>query len=99
MSLRKSPELTPELLAAKGSNVHRSTGPRTPAGNQNSKFNGAKQGAYAAPENHYHVMRARGEDPQEFEFLEQQLMVNCGPTDALWQHYAEDSAELYWPSV
>jgi hypothetical protein len=96
MSLRKSPELTPELRAARRSNARRSTGPRTPAGKQNSKFNGARHGAYAASENHYHIMRALGEDPQEFEMLKQQLMVSYGPADALWQHQVEDLAKLYW---
>ena len=96
MSLRKSPELTPELLAAKQANARKSTGPRTPAGKQNSKFNGVKHGAYAAPENHYQVMRALGEDPQEFEFLKQQLMLSYGPEDPLWQHQVEDLAKLYW---
>ena len=96
MPLRKSPQLTPKLLAARRSNAQRSTGPRTPAGKQNSKFNGAKHGAYAAPENHYHIMRALGEDPQEFELLKQQLMVSYGPADPLWQHQVEDLAKLYW---
>ena len=96
MPLRKSPQLTPELLAAKRANARKSTGPRTPAGKQNSKFNGAKHGAYAAPENHYHIMRALGEDPREFELLKQQLMAGYGPADPLWQHQAEDLAKLYW---
>ena len=96
MPLRKSPQLTPELLAAKQANARKSTGPRTPAGKQNSKFNGVKHGAYAASENHYQVMRALGEDPQEFEFLKQQLMLSYGPTDPLWQHQVEDLAKLYW---
>jgi len=48
MSLRKSPRLTPRLLAAAHRNGKRSTGPRTAAGKQNSKLNALKHGGYAA---------------------------------------------------
>ena len=39
MSLRQSPRLTPELLAAARQNAQRSTGPRRPAAKQNSRLN------------------------------------------------------------
>ena len=39
MSLRKSPQLTPQLLAATRQNAQSFTGPRSPAAKQNSKFN------------------------------------------------------------
>ena len=39
MSLRKSPELKPALLAAARANAQHSTGPRSPAAEQNSKLN------------------------------------------------------------
>ena len=39
MSLRKSPQLTPALLAAARNNAQHSTGPRSPAAKQNSKLN------------------------------------------------------------
>jgi hypothetical protein len=39
MSLRKSPQRTPRLLAATRRNAQHSTGPRTAAGKQNSKLN------------------------------------------------------------
>ena len=48
MSLRKSAQLTPALLAANRRNATRSTGPRTAAGKQNSKMNAFKHGGYAA---------------------------------------------------
>jgi len=44
MSLRKSPQLTPQLLAAARSNAQHSTGPRSPAAKQNSKLNPALAG-------------------------------------------------------
>jgi len=50
MPLRKSPRLTPALLAAARRNAQHSTGPRSAAAKQNSKFNGLKHGRYALPE-------------------------------------------------
>ena len=43
MSLRKSPQLTPALLAAARQNAQHSTGPRSAAAKQNSKLNGLKR--------------------------------------------------------
>ena len=70
MSLRRSPRLTPELLAAKRRNAQHSTGPRTAAGKQISKLNGLKHGRYALPEN-VRLARLHGmvlaEAPEEFQ--------------------------------
>jgi hypothetical protein len=96
MSLRKSPQLTPELLAAKRSNAQVSTGPRTPPGKQHSKMNALKHGQYAAPENHQQIMLALGEDPEAFDSLKQELMTSLGPGDALWEKQIDDLARLYW---
>jgi hypothetical protein len=96
MSLRKSPELTPKLLAAARQNAQHSTGPRSPAAKQNSKLNALKHGQRASPENHHQVMLALGEDPQEFEDLKQELMTAYGPGDALWERQIDDLARLYW---
>src|SRR5271157_5932220 len=95
MSLRKSPQLTPELLAAARQNAQHSTGPRTPAGKQNSKLNALKHGTYVSDENMRQSMLALGEDPQEFENLKQELMSAFGPGDALWEKQIEDLAWLY----
>ncbi len=99
MSLRKSPRLTPQLLAANRRNARLSTGPRTPAAKQNSKLNALKHGRYAALENHYQTMLALGEDLEEFESLKQELMTAFGPGDALWKKRLEDLARLYWRRV
>ena len=96
MPLRKSPQLTPQLLAAARHNAQHSTGPRSPAAKQNSKLNALKHGLRARPENHYQVMLALGEDPQEFENSKQELMTAFGPGDALWEQQVEDLAWLYW---
>jgi hypothetical protein len=95
MSLRKSPELTPELLAATRHNGQHSTGPRTPTGKQNSKLNALKHGAYVAEENYRPALHALGEDPQVFENSKQELLSAFGPGDALWERQIEDLAWLY----
>jgi hypothetical protein len=96
MSLRKSPELTPELLAAARQNGQHSAGPSSDAGKQNSKLNALKHGQRASPENHRLVMLALGEDPQEFDDLKRELMTTYGPGDALWEKQIDDLARLYW---
>jgi hypothetical protein len=95
MSLRKSPQLTPALLAAARQNAQHSTGPRSAAAKQNSKLNALKHGGYVSDENRRQAMLALGEDPQEFENLKQELMSALGPGDALWEKQIEDLTWLY----
>jgi len=95
MSLRKSPQLTPELLAAARQNAQHSTGPRSPTAKQNSKLNALKHGAYVADENHRQAMLALGEDPEQFQTLTQELMSAFGPGDAFCEKQIEDLAWLY----
>jgi hypothetical protein len=95
MSLRKSPQLTPELLAAARHNAQHSTGPRSAAAKQNSKLNALKHGIYVSDENQRQAMAALGEDPEQFQSLTQELMSAFGPGDALWEKQIEDLAWLY----
>ena len=95
MSLRKSPELTPALLAAARRNAQHSTGPRSPAAKQNVKLNALKHGVYARDENRHKTMLALGEDPEKLQTLTEELMSAYGPGDALWQKQVEDLAWLY----
>ncbi|MGO8734637.1 MAG: hypothetical protein ACLQVM_17815 [Terriglobia bacterium] len=96
MSLRKSPQLTPELLSAVRNNAQRSTGPRSPAAKRNSKLNALKHGAYVSNENQRQAMQALGEDPEQFQSLKQELRSAFGPGDALWEKQVEDLAWLYF---
>jgi len=96
MSLRKSPQLTPALLAAARQNAQHSTGPRSAAAKQNSKLNALKHGGRVSDENRYQAMLALGEDPREFENLKQELMSAFGPGDALWEKQIDDLTWLYW---
>jgi hypothetical protein len=95
MSLRKSPQLTPALLAAARHNAQHSTGPRSPAAKQNSKLNALKHGGRVSDENRCQAMQALGEDPQEFENLKQELMSAFGPGDAFWEKQIDDLTWLY----
>ena len=95
MSLRKSPQLTPALLAAARNNAQHSTGPRSPAAKQNSKLNALKHGGRVRDENRYQAMLALGEDPEQFQTLTEELMSAFGPGDALWEKQIEDLAWLY----
>jgi hypothetical protein len=96
MSLRKSPQLTPALLAAARRNAQHSTGPRSAAAKQNVKLNSLKHGGRVSDENRRQAMLALGEDPQEFENLKQELMSALTPGDALWEKQIDDLAWLYW---
>jgi hypothetical protein len=96
MSLRKSPQLTPALLAAARQNAQHSTGPRSPAAKQNVKLNSLKHGGRVSDENRRQAMQSLGEDPQEFENLKQELMSAFGPGEALWEKQIDDLAWLYW---
>jgi len=96
MPLRKPPSMTPDLFEATRRNARCSNGPSSPAGKANVKMNALKHGIYAAPENEPDVMRALGEDPQEFEMLKGDLKLTYGPGDVLWLKQLEDLARLYW---
>jgi len=96
MSLRKSPRITPAMLAANRSNALRSTGPRTAAGKQAMRFNALKHGGYAAPSNHCTVMRRLGEDPRVFERFKQEIAAALGPEGATSPLQVEYVAREYW---
>jgi hypothetical protein len=96
MSLRKSPQLIPALLAAARHNAQHSTGPRSPAAKQNVKLNALKHGAYVSDQNLRQSMLALGEDPEQFQTLTQELMSAFSPADALAEKQVEDLARLYW---
>jgi hypothetical protein len=67
MSLRKSPQVTPQLLAAAPHNAQRSTRSRSPTPKQNLKLNALKHGAYVSDENLPQSMPGLSEDPQQFQ--------------------------------
>ncbi len=96
MSIRQSPQLTPQLLDAARSNGRRSHGPCTAAGKQSSKMNALEHGERSDPDNHYEVMRALGEDPARFEALKQELSASFSTGDPFVERQVDDLARLYW---
>ena len=59
-------------------------------------MNALEHGERSAPENHYEVMRALGEDPAQFEALKQELRDSFGTGDAFLEKQVDDLARLYW---
>ena len=96
MSLRKSPELTPELLAAARQNARHSTGPRSPAAKQNSKLNALKHGALRQRRKPTPNHAGAGRRPGRIRIPQKELMSAFGPGDALWEKQIDDLARLYW---
>jgi hypothetical protein len=96
MALRKPSRLTPKRLAAQRANAEKSTGPRTPAGKENTKLNALKHGCRARDASDRNVMLALGEDPEEFDRIYRSLLASLGPGDVLWAKQVEDLAKLYW---
>ncbi len=95
MSIRQSPQLTPQLLDAARSNARHSTGPRTQAGKHHSRMNALEHGERSAPENHDAVMRALGEDPAQFDALKQELRASFSTGDPFVEKQVDDLAYLY----
>ncbi len=95
MSIRQSPQLTPQLLYAARSNARHSTGPRTQAGKHHSRMNALEHGERSAPENHDAVMRALGEDPAQFDALKQELRASFSTGDPFVEKQVDDLAYLY----
>ena len=69
MSLDKSPQLTPQRLAANRQNAQHSTGPRTAGGKKRSSRNSRQHGLYSNARFFWDAAIALGEDPREFERL------------------------------
>jgi len=97
MSLRKSPTLTPALVAGNRHNAPLSRGPSTAAGKENSQRNSRKHGLYARDGAEFgRSLQALGEKPAEFDQLYESLLAAYRPEDPLWARQVEDLARLYW---
>ena len=96
MSIRKPTCVTPRRRDAQRRNAQQSTGPRSQAGKERMKMNALKHGCDAAPENEAAVMRALGEDPEQFAALKRDLISAFPPGDAFSDRQVDDLARLYW---
>ena len=98
MSLRKSPQPTPQLVVARRRNARLSNGPGSAEAKQNSKLNAVKHGAYVSDENQAQSRLrevALGEDLERFQKLREELASAFDSGDALQEKQIEDLAWLY----
>ena len=79
---------------ANRSNARRSTGPRTERGKGFSSRNAVKHGL-AAGAGRY-LMRALGEDPEQFDALSQRLVAEWRPQTETARQLVDQLAELFW---
>src|SRR5437870_5944624 len=79
---------------ANRSNARRSTGPRTEPGKSFSSRNAVKHGL-AAGAGRY-LMRALGEDPEQFDALSQRLVAEWRPQTETARQLVDQLAELFW---
>lgn len=94
MSLMKKHPVSERRVAANRSNARKSTGPRTPEGKENSRFNGLRHGLCAQP--FRRVMSELGEDPEEFDRFHAGLREASEPANELEAQLVEDLALLWW---
>lgn len=92
MSLVNKPVLTPEKIAANQANGRRSHGPATPEGRERIREANARHGFYAAGE----ALRILGEDPEDFEHLQQSLMATWQPADEFQSRLVQRLARAVW---
>jgi hypothetical protein len=96
MSIRKSPQVTEQLSATNRANARASTGPRTPQGKAQSRWNALKYGGTVSPGTFRESMPALGEDGEAFDRLCAQLREAYRPADNVASLQVEDLAKLYW---
>ena len=96
MSIRKSPQQTPGMLAANRRNASKSTGPQTPEGKVRASQNSFRHGFYATPDAEVREeMIQIGEDPDLLGRLEKEFTAAWEPEDAMQASIVADIARLY----
>ena len=93
-SLVKSPDLTPEKLAANRGNARRSGGPTTPEGRERARHSNLRHGLYVLSRRD--AMVALGEDPRDFDLYEQNLLADWLPRDAFQEALVRRIAHNSW---
>jgi hypothetical protein len=90
-------QVTARRLAANRAAARKSTGPRTPQGQQRSAFNSFQHGGFARED---HILRqalARsGDDPDALDRRRQELASDWKPATAQQKLFIDDLAWLYW---
>jgi len=94
MSLTKTPEITPEKLAANQANAQRSRGPITPEGLERIRRAHIRHGFYSREGDE--TLRILGEDPQEFRSLLSSLVVTWQPAGQFEERLVVRLARALW---
>ena len=94
MSLTKTPEITPEKLAANQANGRRSRGPVTPEGLERRRQAHIRHGFYSREGDE--ALRILGEDPEEFRALFRSLVVTWQPADEFEEGLVVRLARALW---
>jgi hypothetical protein len=94
MSLTKKPEMTPEKIAANQANAHHSHGPVTPEGVERIRDANTKHGFYSQAEGE--VLRALGEDPDQFKAVLNDVIDEWQPTTGFEVRLVKRLARALW---
>ncbi len=94
MPLRKSPQLTPALLAANRGNARNSTGPRTAAGKLWSALNSLKHGRTSKA--FRHNLSGAGDEVELYDWIHAQIRNCFEPLSPPEQMQAERLAREVW---
>jgi hypothetical protein len=90
-------KVSPRQVAANQSNAQHSTGPKTPEGKARVSLNALKTGAYAKGEDALRqILLKSGEDPQEREQVERDLMASWQPDDTMQAIMVQGIADKTW---
>ena len=90
----KTREVTPRMEEANRQNSQKSTGPRTPEGKQQVRYNALKHGLYGKPCMQF--MLAADEDPKELQQILAGLADSFHPFTPAQHMLVEDLAMLRW---
>ncbi len=94
MPLTKRPKMTTTKIAANRANAKKSTGPRTAAGKQRTRFNALTHGATARELKA--TMHWMGEDPDQYDRLREGFLASLAPANFLESYLLENMAETAW---
>ena len=97
MSLRRSPLVSPRMLAANRANAQKSTGPRTLRGKAQLTHNALKHGRYAARLFRSHLLQPH-EDVALYDWMYKQICYHFQPVGKQQWAEAEKTAREVWCS-
>lgn len=93
-------KVSPRQVAANHSNAQKSTGPKTPDGKARVSLNALKTGVYARTDHSLRqVMLGKGQDPQQYDQLHEQLVEAWRPEDVMQAMLVKSIADKTWDKL